>query len=231
MTETVETVPSRDGVKFDAVTAMLADQVEKGIAEIVAANEILLSSENSETGVRAITTLFKEGKVEDEASVKAWEKAVKAIETAANLKSAALNLYRVNVIGEEAQDDTGDVDKDAVKEQRKTVMASLALMKNFALGNQLSDVISWADSVSVPQVGRNGASSVGGTKKPRAYVSFNGTTHDSFGEAAKAFSSIDGNATITSQDLVQAWSDNGEADSFKFAETEFTVVAKVKAAE
>lgn len=230
MTENTLTVPSRDGVKFDPVTGMLADQVEKGIAEIVAANEILLNSESSETGVRAITTLFKEGKVEDEASVKAWEKAVKAAETAAKLKSEALNLYRVNVIGEEAQDDS-EIDKDAVKEQRKTVMASLALMKNFAVGNNLADVIAWADSVSVPQVGRNGASGVGGTKKPRAYVSFNGTTHESFGEAAKAFSSIEGNATVTSQDLVQAWSDNGEQETFKFGDTEFKVTAKVKTAE
>jgi hypothetical protein len=219
---------SVEGVKFDDVTRMLATQVQAGIEKIEAANEILLNAEGG-TGDRDIDKLFKDNKVEDKDAVSTWAKAEKARETYRKLVTDARNLYRKNVLGEEEKSDS-EIDKDAVKDIRKTVMASLSLIKDFANANGLSDVVTWADSVSVPQVGRQGSSGVSGAKKPRARVSFNGNTYESFGEAAKALSTVlstdDNKVDVGSSDLVQAWSDAGETENFSYRDITFTVALK-----
>jgi hypothetical protein len=173
--------------------------------------------------------LFKDAKVEDKDAVALWNKYVKAHETARKLLTDARNTYRTNVLQEEAKPES-DIDKDTIKEVRKAVMASLSLIKTFAGANGLSDVVAWADSVSVPQVGRQGSSGVSGAKKPRARVSFNDKTFESFGEAAKAvsiaLSTDDNKVDVGSSDLVQAWSDAGETDSFTYEGITFTVTPK-----
>jgi hypothetical protein len=219
---------STEGVNFDEVTAMLAKQVVAGIEKIEQANEILLA-EDGGTGDRDIDKVFKENKVEDKDAVALWAKAEKAREVYRTNLVAARNLYRKNVLGEEEKADS-EIDKDAVKESRKTVMASLSLIKDFANANGLKDVVTWADSVSVPQVGRQGSSGVSGAKKPRARVSFNGNTYESFGEAAKAVSTVlstdDNKVDVGSSDLVQAWSDAGETENFVYSDITFTVTPK-----
>lgn len=218
-----------DGVNFDQITRMLAEQVASGITEIEEANKILLA-EAGETGDREIDKAFKDEKVEDKPSVDLWNKAEKAREQYRKLLTDARNAYRKNVLGEDEKPDS-EVDKDALKEKRKTVMASLGLIGDFAKANGLKDVSEWVTTVNVPQVGRQGSSGVGGgTKKPRAYVKFDGNTYDSFGEAAKALSialsTDDNKVTVSSGDLVQAWSDAGETEKFTFRDTEFTVTPK-----
>lgn len=220
---------SLEGIKFDQITEMLAQQVVAGVEKIEEANKILLA-EGGETGDREIDKAFKEEKVEDKDAVALWNKAEKARETYRKLLTDARNAYRKNVLGEDEKPDS-EVDKDAVKEIRKTVMASLGLIGDFAKANGLTDVQNWVATVSIPQVGRQGSSGVGGgTKKPRAYVKFNNNTYDSFGEAAKALSAAlstdDNKVTVTSGDLVQAWSDAGETEKFTFRDTEFTVTPK-----
>jgi hypothetical protein len=217
-----------DGVNFDQITRMLAEQVVAGINEIEEANVILLA-EAGETGDREIDKAFKDEKVEDKASVDLWNKAEKARETYRKLLTEARNTYRKNVLGEDEKPDS-EVDKDTLKEKRKTVMASLGLIGDFAKANGLKDVSEWVTTVNVPQVGRQGSSGVTGTKKPRAYVKFGGNTYESFGEAAKALSialsTDDNKVTVSSGDLVQAWSDAGETEKFTFRDTEFTVTPK-----
>lgn len=226
------TTVSLEGVNFDDVTRMLATQVQAGIEKIDAANEILLA-EDGGTGDRDIDKLFKEKKVEDKASNDLWAKAEKAREAYRKYVTEARNSYRTNVLGEEAKPES-DVDKDAVKDIRKTVMASLSLIKDFANANGLTDVVKWADTVSVPQVGRQGSSGVSGAKKPRARVTFNEKTYESFGEAAKALSAElstdDNKVEVGSSDLVQAWSDAGETEKFSYREIEFTVTPKASQA-
>lgn len=217
-----------ENVKFDDVTRMLATQVSQGIDKIDEANKILLA-EDGGTGDRDIDKLFKDGKVEDKDAAKAWAAAEKLREQYRENLVKARNLYRTNVLGEEEKADS-EVDKDAVKEIRKMVMASLSLIKDFANANGLSEVSTWADGISVPQVGRQGSSGVSGAKKPRARVTFNGNTYDSFGEAAKALSTSlstdDNKVNVGSSDLVQAWSDAGETETFTYMDVSFKVTPK-----
>lgn len=228
-TETVQpfTVPS--DVDFDTVTRMLAEQVAEGINSINEANVSLLEDETG-TGDRAIDKKFKDNEVEDEEAKKIWAKAEKARETYRKLLTDARNAYRKS-IGEDEKSES-EVDKDKVKEVRTVVMNSLTLIQTLAKSQNNSSVQKWAESVSVPQVGRQGTSSVGGTgsKKPRVYVHIGDTVHNSFGEAAKALStslSTDTNkVTVTSPDLVSAWEEQGAGDTFEYAGQTLKVVKK-----
>lgn len=217
-------------LSHDDVTRMLATQIESGIAEINSANEVLLAEDSSGTGVREIDKALKDG-VEDKDTASAWEKAEKAREKYKELLESARNLYRTNVLGEEEVAPSEEIDKDEVKTRRKMVMEAVGLLKTYAVANGKKDVAAWADSLEIPQVGRQGTSVVG-QKKPRAYVSVNGTTHDSFGEAAKAasleLSKGDEKVTVSSGDLVSAWDAAGEAESFDFRGLTIGVTLKKK---
>ena len=214
----------------DPVANMLGEQVVNGIAAIVEANETLLATEDSSTGVREIDKALKDFvpsetndvSDKDKDIVKAaqnLEKARKAFKTA---QENARNLYRTNVLNEDAVTES-DVDEDALKDQvkakRKLVMEAITLLSSYAEGNGLTEVVSWTKNLSVPQVGRQGASTVG-QKKPRAYVSVNDKTFESFGEAAKAVTTLlstdDNKVEVSSPDLVTAWVEGGEKDSFDF---------------
>lgn len=214
----------------DPVATMLGQQIEEGIAAIVQANETLLANEDTSTGVREIDKELKtflasetnDVSEKDPEIVKAVTQLEKARDSFKKAQEKARNLYRVNVLHEDEVTES-DVDEDALKEtvkaKRKLVMEAIALLTGYAEMNGLGDVSSWAKTLSVPQVGRQGASTVG-QKKPRAYVSVNGTTHDSFGEAAKAASTLlsseDKKIEVTSPDLVTAWVEAGESESFDF---------------
>lgn len=222
-----------NALPHDDVTRMLATQIEAGIAEINSANEVLLADESG-TGVRDIDKAFKEGNVEDKEAVKAWEKAEKAREEYKKNLDAARNLYRTKVLGEEEIHDS-EVDKDEVKTRRKLVMESVNLLKTYAQANGRKEIVAWAETLAIPQVGRQGSSNVG-QKKPRAHVRVNGNLYDSFGEAAKAvsaeLSTDDNKVTVSSGDLVSAWDSAGEAASFEFQglTVEVTLKNKDKAA-
>lgn len=221
-------------LQHDDVTLLLATTIENGVAEINKANEVLLAEESG-TGVREIDKALKENSDNDDFDAEAkkfWAAAEKARQSYKDALEKARNAYRKNVLNEEAVE-TVEVDKDAVKEQRKMVMEAVNLLKTYAGANGKKDVVAWVESLSIPQVGRQGTSNVG-QKKPRAYVSVNGTRHDSFGEAAKAASEIlsteDNKVTVSSGDLVAAWDAAGEAESFEFQGLAVTVEAKNKTA-
>ena len=174
----------------DDVTRLLATTIENGVAEINKANEVLLAEESG-TGVRDIDKALKESVDNDDfdaESKKFWVAAEKARQAYKDALEKARNAYRKNVLGEDEQE-TVEIDKDAVKEQRKMVMEAVSLLKTYATANGKKDIVAWVDGLSIPQVGRQGTSNVG-QKKPRAFVTVNGTRHDSFGEAAKAASEI-----------------------------------------
>lgn len=228
----------------DPVATMLGQQIEQGIAAIVEANETLLANEDTSTGVREIDKALKEflasetNDVSDKDAdiVKAVSQLEKARTAFKNAQEKARNLYRVNVLHEDEVTES-DVDEDALKEtvkaKRKLVMEAITLLSSYAETNGLTDVSNWAKTLSVPQVGRQGASTVG-QKKPRAYVSVNGTTHESFGEAAKAASTLlsseDNKVEVTSPDLVTAWVEAGETESFDYQGLAIKVTAKEKKA-
>lgn len=219
-------------VTHNPVTQMLADQIENGIKEIEAANDILLAADEAGTGVREIDKNLKEG-TDNENVDKAWAKAVKAQESYKKALEDARNLYRTEVLQEEAQADSPEIDKDEIKGKRKVVIESLNLVKTFAEANGMSDVLEWANSLEVPQVGRN-ASSTLGQRKVRAFVHVDGAVFDTFGEAAKhasaTLSDEDSKVTVTPGNLQDAWIKSGEQDGgeFTFEGLNVKVVLKPK---
>lgn len=225
----------------DPVATMLGDQIQTNVQAIIEANEVLLNQEDSSAGNREIDKKLKELIAEegkdlpedaDKDVVKAVAKMVKAKLAYTTALGEARNLYRTNVLHEDAVTETeSSVDEDAVKEKRKVVMQAVTLLKSYAGQNGLADVEAWANNLAIPQVGRQGSSTVGG-KKPRARVTVNGTTHETFGEAAKALttllSSDENKVTVTSNDLVAAWSEQGEKETFDFQGQTVRVTPKEK---
>lgn len=227
----------------DPVATMLGDQITTNIQAIVEANEVLLNQEDSSAGVREIDKELKklvqeEGKElpadADKDVVKAVAKMVKAKLAYTTALSEARNAYRTNVLHEDAvEENDSSVDEDAVKEKRKVVMQAVTLLKSYASQNGLGDIETWANNLAIPQVGRQGSSTVGGSK-PRARVTVNGTTHETFGEAAKALTALvstdENKVTVTSNDLVSAWSEQGKNDTFELHGHTLKVVPKEKKA-
>lgn len=219
-------------VAHNPVTQMLATQIEEGIKEIDAANEILLAADESGTGVRAIDKALKEG-TDNETVNNAWAEAEKAKEAFRQALDNARNLYRTEILNEDAQESAGEVDKDEVRAKRKVVIESLNLIKTFAEANGMADVLDWANNLEVPQVGRN-ASSTLGQRKVRAFVHVDGSVFDTFGEAAKHVSSVlsdeDTKVNVTPGDLQNAWIAAGEVDGgeFDYEGCEIKVVLKPK---
>lgn len=225
----------------DPVAMMLGEQVTNGIKAIEEANEVLLQDESSETGVREIDKELKtyvpsdtnDVSEKNQEIVKAVAKMEKARKAFKDAQTAARNLYRTEVLGVDEVNESDDADTDSLKEtvkaKRKLVMEAITLLTSYADTNNLTEVSNWAKNLAVPQVGRQGSSTVG-QKKPRAYVSVNGTTHDSFGEAAKAVSTLlssDNNKVeVTSPDLVSAWVEAGETETFTYNGLEIKVTAK-----
>lgn len=214
----------------DPVASMLGGQIESGLAAIEEANKTLLANDDAATGVREIDKALKDyvpsenNDVSDKdkdivKAVSNLEKARKAFKAA---QEQARNLYRVNVLHEDEVTES-DTDEDALKEQvkakRKLVMEAITLLTSYAENNGLTEVLNWAKTLAVPQVGRQGASSVG-QKKPRAYVSVGDKVFESFGEAAKhvstTLSTEDNKVEVTSPDLVTAWVEAGEKETFDF---------------
>jgi hypothetical protein len=225
----------------DPVATMLGEQVTNGIQAIVEANEVLLADESGETGVREIDKALKEFvpsddndvSDKDQEIVKAMAKMVKAQQAFKDAQTAARNLYRTKVLGVDEVNEAADADTDALKEQvkakRKLVMEAIALLTSYADTNNLTEVSNWAKNLAVPQVGRQGASTVG-QKKPRAYVSVGDKTFESFGEAAKhvstTLSSDDNKVEVSSPDLVSAWVEAGEKETFEFQGLSIKVTPK-----
>lgn len=212
----------------DPVASMLGNQIAEGIAKIAAANEVLLANESSETGVREIDKALKDYIKTDEndlsdknqdivKAVAAQEKARAAFKAA---QEKARNLYRTEVLGvEEVTEGDENVDVESLKETRKVVMQAVTLLNSYSENNNLADVLTWAKNLEIPQVGRQGSSTVG-QKKPRARVSVGDKTFESFGEAAKHLSVLlsteDNKVEVTSPDLVSAWVDAGEKEEFTY---------------
>jgi hypothetical protein len=217
------------GYGDNPVVTMLMDQVAEGFEVILEANAILLESDSG-TGVREIDKILKEYDGDDEDIKKAKaaaEKAQKAFKTA---QEKARNLVRTNHLHEDEVAEA-DVDKDEVKKRRQMVMDAINLTKQFGETNGLKDVVKWCETLSVPQVGRQGSSTVG-QKKPRARVTTAGHIHESFGEAAKwltsALSDDENKVIVNSNDLVNAWVEAGEPEEFTFHDIQVGVQEKSK---
>src|SRR5690606_38761724 len=124
-------------------------------------------AEESGTPVREIDKALKAEAEKEESDlpadvIKAWNEAQTAYETYRKNVDAARNAYRKDVLGEEEKQDTsGDIDKDKLKSVRKAVLDALTFVKGYAEVNGMTDVLSWVDSVAVPQVGRQGTTSTG----------------------------------------------------------------------
>lgn len=239
------TVPEVPAVEDDLVNN-LVEKIVEGINEIVEANKTLIAADEAGAGLREIDKALKEfiktdknteelENLDDEKkevahAVDNLERARKAFKT--SLKNAR-NLYRKNVLHEEEipESDENEVDEAAVKARRVMVMKAVELLKGYASMNpDLKVIESWCSQVSVPQVGRQGSSSVG-QRKPRAYVTVNNTTHDSFGVAAKALTGLlstdEKKVEVTSNDLVVAWDEAG-TDEFEYLDQKIKVAEKEK---
>lgn len=224
-------------LNHDPVTQMLHDQIVAGIAEINAANEVLLGDENG-TSVRDIDKAFKSEDAVDNVPaeiLKLWKSYTTAAEKAKKLLTEARNAYRTQVLGEDEKDDSAisDEEKEVLREKRKVIMDAVTFLNNYAKGNGRADVAEWSSNLEIPQVGRKATSSVGGpsVKRPRVYVKVNGTVHDTFTQAALELSKREGSEKITAADLAEAWNSAlGEAEgTFQFDEnTEINVTFKNK---
>lgn len=220
--EQVNTLP------HDDFTRLLTQQIVQGIQQIEEANKVLLESEAG-TPLREIDSQLKSySKANDNDVSELDPEIVKAVENMENKREAfkkaqneARNLYRTNVLEEDAQEEP-DVDKDALHQSRKMVMEAVNLIKSYGASNGKNEFVQWAQHLEIPQVGRKG-SAILGQKKPRAWVSVDGETKDSFGEAVKYLVETenknrdkDNQISLTAGDLTTAWIDANEPSEFEF---------------
>lgn len=251
-TQSVETLRTEvDNLPHDDFTRMLTEKVISGIAQVNEANDVLLEQEGG-VNLREIDSELKKYQAEvdsegkqtnkealaelDQDLVKQVAKMVRAREAFKKAQSEARNLYRTNVLNEEAQEET-EIDEDAVRQTRKMVQEGVNLLVSYAKSNGKTDFVRWAEQLEIPQVGRKGSSTVGG-KKPRAYVSVDDTITNSFGEAAKKVAELvnagkdkKDHVSYTSGDLIKAWSEAGESETFSFEGHTITVKEKPKKSE
>lgn len=212
----------------DAVVSTLVSQVNAGIEEIKKGNEVLLADESG-TPVREIDKVLKDKDAEIPEHVRAlWNEAQEAYKKYRESVEAARNGFRTEVLGEDAKDAStlSDEEKESLKETRALVMGSLEFLKTYANGNNLGDVLEWVKNVSVPQVGRQGSSTVG-TKKPRVFVKNGETVYGSFTEAAAGLSTKD--RKVTAAELAEAWNSAGAVEGdFTFGDHTLNVTHKPK---
>lgn len=223
-------------IKHDAVSELLNNQILAGIEKINKGNETLLAEESG-TSVRDIDKALKaeaEKISKDETYtsefpadvLKNFAEAQAAYEAYRKSVEAARNSYRVNVLGEEEKSGTlSDDEKDSLKDTRKVVMDAITLLKSYAAGNGRTDLVAYADSIQVPQVGRQGVSSVG-QKKPRVFVKVNPGTenekvYDSFSQAAAALSTKDVKVSVA--ELTEAWNEQTKATEGTFTHNGLTI--------
>jgi hypothetical protein len=212
----------------DAVVSTLVSQIVAGIDEIAKGNEVLLADESG-TPVREIDKVLKDKDSDIPEHVRAlWNEAQEAYKKYRESVEAARNGFRTEVLGEDAKaaSTLSDEEKESLKETRGLVMGSLGFLETYANGNNLGDVLEWVKSVSVPQVGRQGSSTVG-AKKPRVFVKNGETVYGSFTEAAAGLSSKDNK--VTAADLAQAWNDAGGVEGdIQFGDHVLNVTFKPK---
>lgn len=212
-------------LQTDPVGAVTYRTIVNGLAEIAAANEVLLESDDK-TKVTDIDKALKEKDKLPKNIKELVEKLEKARESFKKAQEAARNTYRVEVLKEEATVDH-DIDKDAVVESRKLVMESLKFLKLYADAQKKTSFSEWADKVSVPQVGRQGSSSAG-AKKPRVYVKVDDTVYDSFTLAAAGLSTKE--KKVTASELAEAWNtaNGGQEGGFEFGGHTIVITNKPK---
>lgn len=219
-------------VTFDNIAEMMNKQIEAGIAAINAGNEVLLADESG-TSVRDIDKILKaEAAKETSELPKAiqdfWNKAEKARAAYKASVDAARNAYRTEVLGEEAKTESDDVDKDVLKEQRSVVMNAITFLRSYAQQSGQADLLAYVDGIQVPQIGRQGSSSVG-LKKPRVFVTIGDTQYESFTKAALALSTKE--TKVTAGELATVWNDaGGNEGEFKFGDHVLSVQYKTPAA-
>jgi Skp family chaperone for outer membrane proteins len=223
--------------KSDPVVDTLLATIDKGIAEIVKANESLLQEESG-TSVRDIDKVLKDEKAEVPADIKKlWAKAEAIRKSYKEAVDAARNKYRLDVLGEEAKESSDEDNTELTektREVRKVVMDSLNFIKTYATPNGMLDIVDWANSVEVPQVGRKGTSTAAGKSKPRVYVknltsghATEGTVYDSFSKAAADLSTKENK--FTAGDLADAWNEaGGNEGEFKYGDFVLNVTLKQK---
>lgn len=218
-------------VTKDPIGKILVGQIQEGIKAINEANTVLLEDETG-TPIRDIDKALKSTDTVHPDNIKAfWEKAEEARKVYKENLDNARNLYRTEVLGEEAKEDNSDVDVASIKETRKVVMDALQFLTTYATQNGKAELVEFANTTAVPQVGRQGSSIVG-SKKPRVFVKVvkdeTETVYESFSLAAVALSSKE--SKVTASDLAEAWNaaNGGTEGTFSFKDAELTVAFKGK---
>lgn len=207
----------------DDLTKKLVEQVATAYKEITEANEAV--AQDSGTGDSEVSRQLKSYTGDDQEIIAASKKATEARAALKSLNDTVRNLYRTKVLNEDPQNSAtlSDEDESRLRNDRKLAMSSLTLLQQYAERRQYDDVAKWANSLAFPQVGSKGTSTVG-QKKPRAYVKVDGTSHGSFGPAAKSLN-------VSVSDLVSAYTDADEAEIFTFNDHKIEVIPKPKKGE
>lgn len=224
-------------VKHDQLTSALAANIESGIKQITEGNLILLAEESG-TKVNDIDKVLKAEAAKDESElpetiVKSYAEAQAYYKSYRESLEAARNLYRTDVLHEEPKAAATEDDatlKANLQEVRKVVMDAIGFVKSYSHGNGKTDIFNWATNLQIPQVGRQGTSSVG-VKKPRVFVSIGEgeakKVYGSFGEVAAFLSDKDNK--VVAGDVANAWNEQGAKDgAFTFKDVAMTVTFKPK---
>jgi len=226
--------------KMDQGAEMIYTQIKNVIDEIKSYNDVALADEKG-TPVREIDKILKAEakKVEDGENsdlskeiLKAYADAQKAYDTYKKKVEVARNTYRTEVLGEEEQtSSTDEFDVDSLKEKQKVAKQGLEFLILHAKMNGNAELASFAESIEVPNVGRQGSSTVGGpgTRRPRVFVTVDGVQYDNFTKAAAAITSKENK--IVAGDLTNAWVEAGEPEgNFSFTKngTSWTLFIKSK---
>lgn len=185
------TFPEAPTENSDELTHALANAIRNGWDQVESFNKDYFASDEGRTKASEIDAKLKTpDSIEDSDVQKLAKQMVSAREKYKTALKNARNAYRTNVLGEDAKDDKDDEDlkerKEEIQAVRKSVMDSVSLLKTYATANGKSNFVEWAESLAIPQVGRNATSSVTGIRRPHAYVTVNSTVYNSFGEAAAA---------------------------------------------
>jgi hypothetical protein len=205
-------------LQHNPVTQALYDQIVAGVQTITDANAAFFEDESG-TPIRDIDKALKDDDIPKPGDIaKAFARYQKAQAAAKASLTEARNLYRTEVLGEDEKVDNSidEDEKAALKETRNVVVQAVSFLQTFSSTNGLTDVADWAKSLEIPQVGRKGSSTVGGSgiKRPRVYVSVDGAIHNSFTDAALAMTSKD--SKVTAADLAEAWAQAGGGDGQEF---------------
>lgn len=199
------------------VVQTMTEQIGEAFFAIGEVNAVLLETEGKTSDAKVDSLLreyVKKSDPENAEIVEAWKERLEFKKQWDEIVAKTRNLYRVNVLNEEAVE-TPQVDEIGARNKRKVAMEAITLLRSFSEINQDTVILDWLNTLEVPQVGRQ-ATTVVGIPKPRAFVSVDGHWFESFGEAAKELSDEEKKIKVSASDLVTAWMEAGKKKNEEF---------------